>query len=143
MYRPLDLVQIKTTKRVRFRSGPPGQAADPHGNWSFVGYVENEALIAKDSTVVRIPIEDLQPVASLSTEKLFEALNEIDLKGRMYSVVEHIAKVFDVDAGRAKHILHQHNLPTYVGSAAELDQITARIKRDTHGQEERRRTGRS
>jgi hypothetical protein len=139
----MDIVQVKTTKRVRFMSGPPGRAPSPHGNWSIVGFVEADAIIAKDSTIIRIPVEDLQPVASMSTEKLMDALKEIDPKGQTYNTIEHVAQVFDIDVGRAKQLLQQYNLPNKVGSTAELEQVTARIKREYHGKKDQGRRGAS
>lgn len=141
--RSFDIVQIKTTKRVRFMSGPQGRAPSPHGNWSIVGFVEADAIIAKDNTIVRIPVEDLQPVAAMGTDKLMEALQDINPKGQTYSTVEHIAKVFDMDVGVAKQLLQQYNLPHRVGSTAELEQVTDRIKREYHGKKDegRRRAG--
>lgn len=60
--RQLDRVQILTTRNVRYRSDRPGHKADPHGFWSVIGFVGKEALIAKGTALVRIPIEDIRKV---------------------------------------------------------------------------------
>ena len=60
--RQLDRVQILTTRNVRYLSDLPGQVADPHGFWSVVGFVSKEALIAKGSALIRIPMKDIRKV---------------------------------------------------------------------------------
>lgn len=68
MFYQFDVVQLSTTKGVRFLSGPQGGAADPHGNWSIIGFVELDAIIAKDTTIVRAPVADLKKVASYNLD---------------------------------------------------------------------------
>lgn len=40
----------------------PGHKVDPHGFWSVIGFVGREALIAKGTALVRIPIGDIRKV---------------------------------------------------------------------------------
>lgn len=58
----MDLVKIKTTKNVKFLSSNPGHMPNPDGVWSVVGFIGSDALITKDTTVVRIPVSDLRLV---------------------------------------------------------------------------------
>lgn len=60
--RQLDRVQILTTRNVKYLSDLPGQVVDPHGFWSVVGFVSKEALIAKGSALIRIPVKDIRKV---------------------------------------------------------------------------------
>ena len=68
MLKHRDVVQIITTKRIIYVSGPSGQACNPKGNWIIVGFIGNEALIAKDSTLVKVPVSDVRKIASFGSE---------------------------------------------------------------------------
>lgn len=73
--RQLDRVQILTTRNVKYVSNRPGQTTDPHGFWSVVGFVSKEALIAKGTALVRIPIGDIQKVGEYDKDTLLNHLN--------------------------------------------------------------------
>lgn len=72
MYKQFDIVRIKTTKRVHWMSGPPGESIDPQGNWSVVGALGVMLVLCKDQTIIVIPFEDVTKVADYRIEKLFE-----------------------------------------------------------------------
>ena len=76
MFNQFDVVQLLTTKKVRFLSGPPGAAAAPDGNWSIVGFVELDAIIAKDSTIIRVPVADLKKIAAYNLDSLLSKIHE-------------------------------------------------------------------
>lgn len=76
MLNQFDVVQLLTTKRIRFLSGPPGAAANPQGNWSVIGFVEYDAIIAKDTTIVRAPISDLKRVASYNLDSFLSKIQQ-------------------------------------------------------------------
>lgn len=54
-----DLVQIRTTKNIKYLSSEKGCATSPHGNWSVVGFIKREALLSKQGSLVRVPVSDL------------------------------------------------------------------------------------
>tara|TARA_R100001244_G_scaffold25113_2_gene25416 strand:- start:76737 stop:77024 length:288 start_codon:yes stop_codon:yes gene_type:complete len=74
MFNQFDVVQLSTTKGIRFLSGPQGGATDPHGNWSIIGFVELDAIIAKDTTIVRVPVADLKKVASYNLDSFMSKI---------------------------------------------------------------------
>lgn len=74
--RRFDIVQIKTTKNINFVSGLKGKIPSPHGNWSIVGFIGTDAIISRDSTTVRVPIQDVRIIAKLNTESLIRELGD-------------------------------------------------------------------
>jgi len=72
--RQLDRVQILTTKNVKYLSDLPGHTTDPHGFWSVIGFISKEALIAKGTAIVRIPIVDIRKVGEYDKETVINSL---------------------------------------------------------------------
>lgn len=70
MYKQFDMVHILTTKGIRYLSGPQGVPANPNGNWSIVGFIEEDAILAKDNTLVRAPLSDIRKVGSYDLDKI-------------------------------------------------------------------------
>lgn len=73
MLKQLDIVRIISTKNIKFLSGPPGKKPVPHGDWSVVGFVGSDVLIAKDETLVRAPFNAIVKVGSFNTDMLFRS----------------------------------------------------------------------
>jgi hypothetical protein len=78
----LDQVEILTVKRVKYLSARPGHAPSPHGRWNVVGLIEGEALLAKDSALVRIPLGDIKKVYSYDRQEVIDYLAEICYRGK-------------------------------------------------------------
>lgn len=75
MFKQFDIVRIKTTKNVTWISLPPGKQVkdiDPNGYWSVVGSIGIYLIICKESTLVRIPYDDVEKVASYNIDKFIE-----------------------------------------------------------------------
>jgi pSer/pThr/pTyr-binding forkhead associated (FHA) protein len=72
MFKQFDIIQLKTTKRVKWMSGPPNQTISPKGNWSVVGILGEELVVCKDSTIIRIPHQDTIKIGDYRIEKLLE-----------------------------------------------------------------------
>ena len=86
MWRRFDIVQLLTTRNIRFLSGPPGRPAKPVGSWSVVGNLPGAKLmIAKDETIAVIPVIDVRKIGSYDLEKAIEDVKKVktraDLKG--------------------------------------------------------------
>lgn len=62
IFEQFDIVRITSTSRIKYLSGPPKTTVSPLGEWSVVGAIEGELLIAKDDTLVRVPLDDVQKV---------------------------------------------------------------------------------
>lgn len=75
-YKKFDFVQILTVKRIKFVSGPKNHPADPHGNWSVVGFVRGDLMLAKDSTIVLAPPDAVRKVARYDQKSLLKSLKE-------------------------------------------------------------------
>lgn len=72
---------IKTTRNVKWLSGPSGRPAIPKGNWIVVAIGrKNEILIAKDETMVQIPVSDVEKIADYSVERVIESIKKINPK---------------------------------------------------------------
>jgi len=65
-----DLVQILTTRNIRYLSGS-GPKPTPNGTWSVIGFIQKEALIAKDNFIAKVPIKDLIIIGSYDINKIF------------------------------------------------------------------------
>jgi hypothetical protein len=63
-----------TTKGVKYLSGPSGLPANPNGNWSIVGFIESDAMLAKDSTIIRIPLSDIKKIGSYSINSIIDKM---------------------------------------------------------------------
>jgi hypothetical protein len=78
----LDQVELLTVKRVRWLSTKPGYSPSPHGRWSVVGLIDGEALVAKDDTLIRIPLSDVRKVRTHDRQQVIDCLKEICYKGK-------------------------------------------------------------
>lgn len=72
MFKQFDIVRLKTTQRVTWKSSPPGSNISPDGEWSVVGSIGIELVLCKDGSIIRIPFEDVEKIADYKIEKFFE-----------------------------------------------------------------------
>lgn len=75
-YNQFDIVQIITSRNIKFLSAPPGTKVMPHGNWSIVGFVERDVIITKNKAIVKVPIADIKMIAQYNINKLFEGKHD-------------------------------------------------------------------
>ena len=78
----LDQVELLTVKRVKYLSTKPGYSPSPHGRWSVVGLIEGDALLAKDDTLIRIPLGDVRKACTHDRQQVIDRLAEICYKGQ-------------------------------------------------------------
>jgi hypothetical protein len=78
----LDQVELLTIKRVKYLSTRPGYAPSPHGRWSVVGLIDGDALLAKDDTLIRIPLSDIRKVCTHDRHQVLTCLADICYKRR-------------------------------------------------------------
>jgi len=81
MFKQFDIVKLKTTKRVMWKSSPPGSDITPHGNWSVICLIGIELVLCKDGSIIRIPFEDVEKVADYNINKFFEEKNDGEKEG--------------------------------------------------------------
>ena len=72
MIKQFDQVRLTTTKNVRYLNGPAGRTPDPQGTWSVIGNIGDDLLLAKDSTIIKIPHLDVIVVAEYKADDLKE-----------------------------------------------------------------------
>ena len=77
MIKRLDIVKIRSIKRVTWVSGPAARPAGPKGNWSVMGNIGQILLLAKDETIIQIPVEDVIKVAAYDLNKVIENIKKV------------------------------------------------------------------
>jgi hypothetical protein len=96
----LDQVELLTVKRVRWLSARPGYSTSPHGRWSVVGLIDGDALLAKDETLIRIPLSDIKKAATHDRQEIIDCLTNICYhKGPKNGKKENIDKIGGTDNG--------------------------------------------
>jgi len=76
MFKQLDMVELITTKNIEYMSGPPNANISPHGQWSVVGNLGEELLLAKDLTIIRVLHTDVRKIADYDINKAIERKND-------------------------------------------------------------------
>lgn len=123
-----DIVNIMRVDRIQFRSGPPGSPISPHGNWVIVGFVGAEALIAKDGTIVKVPISDIKRVGVFTKpDDVMKALKDIDSQKSTIDMVDIICKELGWDEVKAKKFLIRFNLPLQAMNEQHSQRIVERV----------------
>ena len=129
MLKQLDIVQIITTKGIKYLSGPEGHAANPHGNWSIVGFIGSDVVLSKENTLVRVPIPDIRRVASYNVEGLVKQLSTTGyLKPKLISMPDHISNILNINVVEARIFLLDYDFKLNVKTKDERDTITERAK---------------
>ena len=79
MWRRFDIVQLITTKNIKFLSGPKGYPANPKGNWSVVGNFSGkpDLVIAKEETIAVVPITDVRKIGTYDPDKALGMIKQI------------------------------------------------------------------
>lgn len=82
MIKRFDLVQLRSTSRVVYLSGPPSRVTSPHGNWIVTAGVAGTNLLmcCKEGTTIQIPVEDVVRVAEYDLETGLRTLSKIKNK---------------------------------------------------------------
>jgi hypothetical protein len=75
MFRQNDIVRLKDEKRVKYVSGPKGRPATPKGDWIVVGSIGADLMLAKDNTIIRIPMVDVVLVAVYDIRRILKAVD--------------------------------------------------------------------
>jgi len=91
-----DIVRLTRFDRVGWVSGPASRPATPRGNWIVVAGVEGDKfLLAKDETLIKIPIEDVFKVADYD-------LNEIITTIKMVRTSDDLKKFANLEMNNVK-----------------------------------------
>lgn len=73
----LDRVKLLSTKRVTYLSAKPGEELNPHGVWTVIGFIDDQALLSKESMVIKIPIGDVLKCESVDVKSIINQLSRV------------------------------------------------------------------
>ena len=79
MIKRFDLVALKSTKNVKWLSGPPRRPSSPKGAWSVVSGVSGRdmLLLAKEDTMIQIPVNDVIKVGDYNLDRAMELVKRV------------------------------------------------------------------
>ena len=128
-FRQFDIIQLITTKNIRYLSGPQGKPANPNGNWSVIGLVEADIVAAKDSTVIRVPISDIRHVGSYDIDGFLDKLHRAGRQsGREFDIIGEVSKKAGISEAEARQRLIAHNLPLTTEIEGEVDAVVKKLE---------------
>jgi hypothetical protein len=76
MFRQNDIVRLKDEKHVKYVSGPKGRPATPKGDWIVVGSMGADLMLARNNTIIRIPMVDVVKIASYDMGRILKAVDD-------------------------------------------------------------------
>lgn len=133
----MDLVQIVTVQNVKWLSGPKGTKPSPHGYWSISHFIGADAIVAKDGTLVRIPVSDIRRVGSLTVNHVLEQLANVGKPQAEYiDMIDVLAKDFGWDHMKAKMFLRRYGLPTDAKTQEHKNKLLERSRQLAEENEE-------
>lgn len=125
-YRQFDVVRLIHTRRVKYLSGPSERATAPKGEWSIVGFVERDAVLAKQSTIIRVPVGDIERIAEYDKKVLVDKLKNTGKP--QIDVAQSVSKILGITLEKAKAMCKKHNVPLVVDSKFYEDKAIERLK---------------
>lgn len=132
--RTSDIIQLITTKNVKYLSSPAGKATTPQGNWIVTGFVNNEVIATKEGTIIKAPISDIKKVASYSINELLNNLKKVSLNSDPINVVDRISKSMQWKPDFTRKILFKYNLPLSVKTEQEFQDAFEHLKKVLEGE---------
>lgn len=133
-YRQFDVVRLIHTRRVKYLSGPSERATAPKGEWSIVGFVERDAVLAKQSTLIRVPVGDIERIAEYDKKVLIDKLKNAGKP--QIDVVRSVSKILNITIDKARELCKKHKVPLVVDSKFYEEKAIERLKDVTGFREE-------
>lgn len=128
MLKQFDVIQIITTKRIRYLSAPAGSASSPQGDWNVIGMINSDVVAAKNDTMIRVPIQDTRKVGSYNLNAFLEQLYNAGYRqDNEINIADNAAKMLDINIAEARQFLIDHTFKTIVKSVSERDQILRKV----------------
>jgi hypothetical protein len=115
-YRQFDIVRLLNIENVKYLSGPRGRAASPKGEWSIVGFIDGEAILARQQTIIRIPTADIIRIAEYSKDALLDKLKQAGKPS--LSVSKAASQALGVSEAKIIALCQEHKIPTIVDNKA-------------------------
>lgn len=125
-YRQFDVVRLIHTRGVKYLSGPSERATAPKGEWSIVGFVERDAVLAKQSTIIRVPVEDIERIAEYDKKVLVDKLKSVGKP--QIDVVQSVSKILGIALDKARALCKLHKVPLVVDSKYYEEKAIERLK---------------
>jgi hypothetical protein len=125
-FNSLEIVQLITTQNVKFMSGPAGQKPDPNYYWSIVGFVGDDVILAKESTIIRVPTTDIRRVGTYSVDHLMNRLADVN-KTNYIDAIEHVSQELKISPTRVKSIMRKYHIAEKTTTKEHLERIVERI----------------
>jgi len=128
MWNQFDVVQILRTKNIRFLSGPRNRAALPHGNWSVVGFMGVDVVLAKQNTIVVAPVTDIRRIAAYDLVNFMRQVKQVGRNINNIDMVATVSEKLTVGEEEARKLLLKYNLPYQVSSESEKQKALAYLR---------------
>lgn len=121
-----DVVQLKTATRVKYLSGPRGYVTSPQGNWTVVSLVDGDVVLAKDTTLIRVPTSDVRVIAVYSIDSAMDNIINIGNQSAI-NMTEYLNTVFGWNEEFATSMLRKYGFPKVVYDQVHRDKVAERI----------------
>lgn len=121
-----DVVKLVHTKNVKYLSGPPGRPTAPKGDWTIVGFVDKECILAKQSTIIRVPPSDIILIATYNTTVLNQKVTKAGIAN--IDIPQIVSKTLEIDYDRAVELCKKHKIPLKVDSRLYVEKAIKNLK---------------
>lgn len=125
----LDIVQLLRTNRVSYLSGPKSYVTSPHGNWTVVGMIKNDVIIAKDQTVVRVPVDDVRIIGIYSIEDALNKIKNAGIENSQVDMVKYLNESLNWPAEVTPKLLKKFGFPRHAANQQHRDRIKEQLTR--------------
>jgi hypothetical protein len=133
----LDIVQLLRTNRINFLSGPKNYVTSPHGNWTVVGRIKDDVIIAKDQTLARVPIVDVRVVGVYSIDDAMSRIRNAGIEGSQIDMVKYLSDQLHWPVEAIPKLLKRFGFPKYAVNEQHRDRIQEQLTRllDQNGED--------
>jgi hypothetical protein len=121
-----DVVRLVHTKNIKYLSGPPGRPTAPKGDWAIVGFIDRDCILAKQSTIIRVPPSDIRLIASYQPSVLEHKLAKTG--SATIDIPQIVSKMLEIDHSKATELCKKYRIPLKVESRAYVDKAVKKLK---------------
>ena len=109
-----DVVRLLRADNVKYLSAPPGRATAPRGEWSVVGFVDGDCILAKQTTIIRVQPSDVVVIARYDLSKLAAQVKKVGTP--WIDIVGTASKTLNISPGKVRELCKKWKIPTRVDS---------------------------
>jgi hypothetical protein len=121
-----DVVRLLRADNVKYLSAPPGRATAPRGEWSVVGFIDRDCLLAKQTTIIRVHPSDVAIIARYNLRGLVAKVKETGTP--RIDVTASASKVLNISSNQVLKLCKEHRIPTHVDSQVYEKKAIERLK---------------